>query len=97
MQSGASQSGLSGWSAVVELFPSAGHLVNTVKSTANTMCPMAGPKVAQNLRKGISDAFQTWTSALAAGFQKHQSPDGSFPYSLGKPCVRNQHERDDAW
>ena len=83
MQSGVSQAASSGWAGLIQLFPSAGHLVDTVKSTVNTICPLAGPKVAQVLRKGISDAFQTYTSALTAGFQKHQVPDGSFPYSLG--------------
>ena len=83
MQSGVSQAPTSGWAGLIQLFPSAGHLVETVKSTVNMICPLAGPKVAQVLRKGVSDAFQTYTSALTAGFQKHQAPDGSFPYNLG--------------
>lgn len=83
MQSGVSQGAPSGWAELVQLFPSAGHLVDTVKSTVDIICPLAGPKAAQVLRKGISDAFQTYTSAITAGFQKHQAPDGSFPYNLG--------------
>ena len=83
MQSGVSQAAPSGWAGLLQLFPSAGQLIDTVRSTVSTIGPLAGPKVAQVLRKGISDAFQTYTSALTAGFQKHQAPDGSFPYSLG--------------
>ncbi|KAL3141745.1 hypothetical protein ABBQ32_004426 [Trebouxia sp. C0010 RCD-2024] len=82
-QSGVSQGAPSGWTGLVLLFPSAAHLVDTVKSTVATICPLAGSKAAQVLRKGVSDAFQTYTNALTAGFQKHQSPDGSFPYNLG--------------
>lgn len=81
-QTGMSQGVPSNWPGLVQLFPSAHHLVDTVKSTADTICPLAGPKAAQVLQKGISDAFQTYTTAVAAGFQKHQSPDGSFPYNL---------------
>lgn len=83
MQSGVSPAAPSGWAGLLQLFPSAGQLVETVKSMVRTIGPLAGPKVAQVLRKGISDAFQTYTTALTAGFQKHQAPDGSFPYSLG--------------
>ena len=87
MQSGVSEGAPSGWAGLVRLFPSAGHLVDTIKSTVNTICPLAGTKAALVLRKGISDAFQTYTSALTAGFQKNQSPDGSLPYNLGMFCA----------
>ena len=83
MQSGVPPGAPSGWTGLVRLFPSAAHLVDTIKSTVDMISPLAGSKAAQVLRKGISDAFQTYTSALTAGFQKHQSPDGSFPYNLG--------------
>ena len=97
MQSGVSQAAPSGWAGLIQLFPSAGHLVDTVRFTVSTICPLAGPKVAQVLRKGISDAFQTYTSALTAGFQKHQAADGSFPYNLGMfgaaaPCLHEPFE-----
>lgn len=73
----------SGWAALTQVFPSAGHLVSTVQSTVSILRPLPGPRVAQVLQRGISDSFQTYTNALSTGFQKHQQPNGSFPYNLG--------------
>lgn len=84
MQEALSQGAPSGWAALTKLFPSASHLISSVQSTVSILRPLAGPKVAQVLRRGISDLFQTYTSALATSYQKHQQPDGSFPYHLGK-------------
>ena len=74
----------SGWDALTQTFPSANRLVSTVQSTVSILRPLAGPKPAQVLRRGVADLFQTYTNALSASFQKHQQPDGSFPYNLGK-------------
>ena len=83
LQGNAQAPGPTGWTALTQTFPSAAHLVSTVQSTVVTLQPLAGPQVAQVLRRGVSGAFQTFTSALTAGFQKQQQPDGSFPYHLG--------------
>ncbi|KAL0048399.1 hypothetical protein WJX82_002404 [Trebouxia sp. C0006] len=72
----------SGWDALTQTFPSANRLVSTVQSTVSILRPLAGPKPAQVLRRGVADLFQTYTNALSASFQKHQQPDGSFPYNL---------------
>lgn len=79
----ASDGPLTGWDILIQLFPSANHLLGNVESIASMLTPLAGPKVAILLRKTISDLFQTYTSSMSAGFQKHQQPDGSYPYNLG--------------
>lgn len=83
-----------GWDILIQLFPSAVHLVDHVKATVTILTPLAGPKVAILLRTAVSDLFQTYTSSMAAGFQKHQQPDGSYPYNLGtilRKCICNAH------
>ena len=77
------QSPPSGWGLLTQAFPSANHLVGTVQSSVSILHPLAGPKAAQVLHRGIADLFQAYTNALSTGFQKHQQPDGSFPYNLG--------------
>ncbi|KAL0020026.1 hypothetical protein WJX77_004844 [Trebouxia sp. C0004] len=72
----------SGWDALTQAFPSANRLVSTVQSTVSILRPLAAPKPAQVLRRGFADLFQTYTNALSASFQKHQQPDGSFPYNI---------------
>ena len=77
------QSPPTGWGALTQAFPSANHLVSTIQSSVSILRPLAGPDAAQVLRRGFADLFQAYTNALSAGFQKHQQPDGSFPYNLG--------------
>ena len=81
----AAEGPLTGWDILIQLFPSASHLLDSTKSVVSILTPLAGPKVALLLRKAISDLFQAYTSAMGAGFQKHQQTDGSFPYNLGRP------------
>lgn len=83
VQGVASDEPLTGWEILTQVFPSALHLLDNVKAAVSALSPLAGPKVAVLLRKTVSDLFQTYTSSIAAGFQRHQQTDGSFPYNLG--------------
>ena len=84
----ASDGPLTGWDILIQLFPSANHLLGNVESMTSVLTPLAGPKVAILLRKAVSDLFQIYTSSMSAGFQKHQQPDGSYPYNLGMLCAK---------
>ncbi len=46
------------------------------------LTPLAGPRVAEALRKTVSEMFGVWSQALAAGFAKYTMPDGSLPPRL---------------
>ena len=91
------QSPPSGWGPLTQAFPSANHLVGTVQSSVSILQPLAGPKAAQVLHRGIADLFQAYTNALSTGFQKHQQPDGSFPYNLGNDLCLHGTSDAHAW
>ena len=47
------------------------------------LMPLAGPRVAEALRKTVTEMYGVWSQALAAGFAKYTMPDGSLPARLG--------------
>ncbi|KAK9823889.1 hypothetical protein WJX72_006201 [[Myrmecia] bisecta] len=71
-----------GWGQLMEIFPSADDLLDEVQAMVAILAPLAGPRVAQAVRKGFADLFGLYTAALLQGFLKYRAPDGSYPAGL---------------
>lgn len=54
-----------------------------IQAVVQILAPLAGPRVAEALRKTVNEMFGVYTQALAAGFAKYTRPDGTLPPRLG--------------
>ncbi len=54
-----------------------------MQAVVQILAPLAGPRVAEALRKTVNEMFGVYTQALAAGFAKYTRPDGTLPPRLG--------------
>ncbi|KAK9905543.1 hypothetical protein WJX75_001810 [Coccomyxa subellipsoidea] len=72
-----------GWAQLTAAFPSADNLLDEIQAVVQILAPLAGPRVAEALRKTVNEMFGVYTQALAAGFAKYTRPDGTLPPRLG--------------
>lgn len=64
-----------------------------MQAVVQILASLAGPRVAEAVRKTVNEMFGVYTQALAAGFAKYTKPDGTLPPRLGEPrslclCIR---------
>ena len=60
-------------------------LLLRMQAVVQILAPLAGPRVAEAVRKTVNEMFGVYTHALAAGFAKYTKPDGTLPPRLGEP------------
>ncbi|BDA47404.1 Exocyst complex component EXO84A [Coccomyxa sp. Obi] len=72
-----------GWAQLTTAFPSADNMLDEIQAVVQILAPLAGPRVAEAVRKTVNEMFGVYTQALAAGFAKYTKPDGTLPPRLG--------------
>jgi hypothetical protein len=53
------------------------------QAVVREVAPLAAPRMATAVRKGVTDLFQAYCASLSAAFAKHRAPDDSLPEKLG--------------
>lgn len=85
--------GQGGWAHLSASFPSADMLLDELQAVVGLLQPLAGPQVAQAMRRIVVDLLTVWATAVGTAFTASQAEGGGFPTNLGELPARDSAGR----